>query len=161
MKKIINENVCNKNIKYNLLYRATKDGDDSKIFHQKCDNNHQILVIFKTTKGIIFGGYTEKGYTGNGGNVIDNNAFFFSCDKKKVYKVKNNKTAILDCTNYGPIFGNNSTIINAQNKLLSYKCCTTTVNSSSFEGLNYDYEISNGEEYFYLQEIEVFKILFE
>jgi len=161
VEKIIKENVMNKNIRYTLLYKATRDGDDSKVFHQKCDNNHQIIVFFKTTKGFIFGGYTEKGYTGNGGNIIDNNAFFFSCDKKKVYKVKQNKTAIYDGLSYGPTFGYCTTIICVLNNFLSYKCCTTTVSSSTFDGLNTDYEITNGEEYFYLQEIEVYKILFD
>ena len=67
----------NKEIKYNLIYRATRDGDDCSKFHEKCDNKNQVLVIFKTTKGLIFGGYTEIGYEGSGGSKIDNNAFFF------------------------------------------------------------------------------------
>ena len=45
--------------------------------------------------------------------------------------------------------------------MLSYKCCTTSVNKSTFEGLDHDYEISNGEQFFYLQDIEVFKISFK
>ena len=61
-----------KNINYKLLYRATRDGDEAKIFHEKCDNKKQILAVFKTTKGLIFGGYTEIGYKGKGGsNVIE------------------------------------------------------------------------------------------
>ena len=159
--RIIKENIINKNVEFKFLYWASNDGDDSKIFHQKCYNNTQILVIFITTKGIIFGGYTEIGYKSKGNSVIDNKAFFFSCDRKKVYKVKTNKTAILDSLYYGPIFGNSTTMIDVQNKMLSYKCCTTTINSSCFENLNCDYEISNGECYFYLKDIEVFKILFQ
>lgn len=162
VEKILKENiVTNKKIKYQLLYRTTRDGDDCKIFHQRCDNKPQILVLFKTTKGIIFGGYTEVGYKGTNGNIIDNKAFFFSCDRKKIYKVKQNKTAILDGSNYGPTFGNYTTIICIGGNMLSYHCCTTTVNSSTFDGLNSDYEITNGEPYFYLQEIEVYKILFD
>ena len=66
-----------KDINYKLLYRATRDGDDASIFHQKCDNKCQVLAVFKTTKGLIFGGYTEVGYKGNYGDVYDNKAFFF------------------------------------------------------------------------------------
>ena len=161
VEKILKENIANKKIKYQLLYRATRDGDDCKIFHQKCDNKPQILVLFKTIKGIILGGYTEVGYKGNKGNIIDNNAFFFSCDRKKIYIVKQNQTAILDGIGYGPTFGNCTTIICIGGNMLSYHCCTTTVNSSNFEGLNSDYEITNGEQNFYLQEIEVYKILFD
>ena len=73
-----NEILAKKDINYKLLYRATRDGDDASIFHQKCDNKCNVLVVFKTTKGLIFGGYTEVGYKGkNVGNVIDNKAFFF------------------------------------------------------------------------------------
>ena len=78
----------NKEIKYNLLYRATRDGDNCSIFHEKCDNKNQVLVIFKTRKGLIFGGYTEIGYKGSGNGIVDNNAFFFSCDLKKYIMLK-------------------------------------------------------------------------
>ena len=66
-----------KKINYKLLYRASRDGDEAKKFHEKCDNKEQILAVFKTTKGLIFGGYTEVGYKLKGGDVIDNKAFFF------------------------------------------------------------------------------------
>ena len=42
--------------------------------------------------------------------------------------------------------------------MFDYKCCTCSVRDSCFEGLNSDYEISAGKEYFYLQEIEVFDV---
>ena len=171
VEKILKENIVNKKIKYKLLYRATRDGDDSNIFHQKCDNNPQILVLFKTTKGIILGGYTEIGYKGSGYERIDNKAFFFSCDRKKIYKVKQNKTAIYDAIKdkynnniYGPQFGTNTNdlaIIYVCNNMLSCQCSTTDIKYSTYEGLNSDYEVNNGERYFYLQEIEVYKILFD
>ena len=47
-----------KNITYKLLYIATTDGNSAEIFHQKCDNIKGTLVVIKTTKDIIFGGYT-------------------------------------------------------------------------------------------------------
>ncbi len=31
---------------------------------------------------------------------------------------------------------------------------------SLFEGITSDYELNNGEEYFYIQEIEVYQVLF-
>ena len=46
------------NIVLVLLYKATKDGDDSKIFHLKCNNYKNTLVIVKTKKGLRFGGFT-------------------------------------------------------------------------------------------------------
>ena len=155
-----NEVFRNKKLKYNLLYRASRDGDNSNKFHEKCDNINNIIAIFKTKEGRIFGGYTEKGYKGNNqGNTIDNNAFFFSCNLKKIYNVKRNKTAIYDEKNCGPIFGANTTIINVYHKMFDCNCCTCSISDSCFEGLNSDYEINNGKSNFYLQEIEVFQVL--
>ena len=151
----------NKKIDYKLLYRASRDGDEAKKFHEKCDNKRQVLAVFKTTKGLIFGGYTEVGYKGKGGAIIDNKAFFFSCDLKKIYNIKTDKTAIFDHIDYGPTFGNNTTIICVLNKMFDYNCCTCDIKSNCFEGFNSDYEINNGESNFYLQEIEVFQILFQ
>ena len=155
-----NEVFRNKKLKYNLLYRASRDGDNSNKFHEKCDNINNIIAIFKTKEGRVFGGYTEKGYKGNNqGNTIDNNAFFFSCNLKKIYNVKRNKTAIYDENNCGPIFGANTTIINVYHKMFDCNCCTCSISDSCFEGLNSDYEINNGKSNFYLQEIEVFQVL--
>jgi hypothetical protein len=156
-----NEILAKKDINYKLLYRATRDGDDASIFHQKCDNKCQVLAVFKTTKGLIFGGYTEVGYKGkNDGCVIDNKAFFFSCDLKKIYNVKNGKTAIYDFQNYGPTFGDCKNIY-VSGKMLDCNCSTCSISSSCFDGINSDYEISNGEYNFKLQEIEVFQILYQ
>ena len=165
VEKIIKENVLNKNMQFKLLYRASKDGDDCKIFHEKCNNNKQILVIYKTKKGIIFGGYTETGFNGGGGMVYDNKSFVFSCNKKKIYKVKHCYPAIFDGNNNGPTFGYDigfySSIINVKDKMLNFQCSTADIKKSTFEGLDIDYELNNGEKYFYLQDIEVFKIIFE
>jgi len=55
-----NEILMKKNIIYKLLYWATRDGNDTQIFHKKCDNIMGTLTIIKTTKGMRLGGYTEK-----------------------------------------------------------------------------------------------------
>ena len=163
--ELINKRLKNKEILkekeviYKLLYRASRDGDQAKIFHEKCDNKHQIVAVFKTTKGLIFGGYTEKGYKGSGGQTEDNNAFFFSCDLKKIYNVKKGRPAIIDSSVNGPTFGNCTTIISVSNKLFDYNCETCDVKSSCFDGITSDYEINAGEQYFHLQEIEVYQIL--
>ena len=47
-----------KNIIYKLLYRATRNWNDTQIFHKKCDNIMGTLAIIKATKGMRFGGYT-------------------------------------------------------------------------------------------------------
>jgi len=75
-----------KYITYKLLYRTTRDGNSSESFHQKCDNIKGTLTIIKTTKDLIFGGYTEKTWEkSNGLNKKDENGigFCFSLNLKK------------------------------------------------------------------------------
>ena len=52
----------NKNIYFNLLFKATKDGKNSSNFHKKCDGIQDLLIFIRTTKGEIFGGYTNEGF---------------------------------------------------------------------------------------------------
>ena len=75
----------NKKFNYQLIYRATRDGDSDKEFHSKCDNKSPILVIGKTPKGYIFGGYTtiNLNYDKYTSYFFDNEAFVFSLNQKK------------------------------------------------------------------------------
>ena len=49
--------------KMELLYRATRDGSDSNIFHNKCDNQGPTICLCKNDKGSIFGGYISSSWT--------------------------------------------------------------------------------------------------
>ena len=60
--KMKEANPYNRIIKYTLVYRATRDGDSSKIFHSKCDFIGPNITLIKTKKGYIFGGFTYKGW---------------------------------------------------------------------------------------------------
>lgn len=51
------------NKKWRLIYRASSDGFSSYSFHQKCDSYSRILVLFKSTNGNIFGGFTSKSWS--------------------------------------------------------------------------------------------------
>jgi len=50
--------------KWKLIYRATRDGFGATDFHSKCDRYQNSLMIIKSTKGYVFGGYTEKNWSG-------------------------------------------------------------------------------------------------
>ncbi len=51
------------NQKWKLIYKATRDGFGSADFHSKCDSYQNSLVIIKSTKGNVFGGYTEQNWS--------------------------------------------------------------------------------------------------
>ena len=55
-KRLINndKNLKQKKINYNLIYRATRDGDSLNSFHNIVDNKMSHLSIIETNKGLKF-----------------------------------------------------------------------------------------------------------
>ena len=51
-----------KEVFFNLVYRASEDGDKADDFHKKCDKIGPNIVLIKTRKGNIFGGFTYKNW---------------------------------------------------------------------------------------------------
>ena len=103
IEKQLKKNVIN----YDLLYKASRDGDKSENFHSKCDNINNTLVIIKTTNSNIFGGFTTKTWN-NAGYINDPFAFAFSLNNQKIYNIIDNKNgnhAIYALSLYGPCFG--------------------------------------------------------
>ncbi len=52
--------------KWKLIYRASKHGYTAKSFHQHCDDKGPTLIIAKSAKGWIYGGYTTQSWSGQG-----------------------------------------------------------------------------------------------
>ena len=72
--------------KFNLLYRATRDGSYPENFHKKCDDKGPTITLIKTNDNKKFGGYISKDRKyGNRDEyyVNDKDAFIFSIKKKK------------------------------------------------------------------------------
>ena len=61
--------------KMDLIYRGTRDGTTSNIFHNKCDNQGATITLYKNEKGNIFGGYSPISW-GIGDKTISNSNFF-------------------------------------------------------------------------------------
>ena len=52
--------------KWKLLYRASEHGYTAKSFHEYCDNvRGPTLIVIKSSRGWIFGGYTTQSWSGN------------------------------------------------------------------------------------------------
>ncbi|RIA86935.1 hypothetical protein C1645_807548 [Glomus cerebriforme] len=70
-------NAMNKNTisyKFNLIYRASRDGNTNAAFHNKCDDKGAILVVTKIKNSVqIIGGYNSIGW-----NSINSYVFFFT-----------------------------------------------------------------------------------
>ncbi len=93
-----------------MKYRASRDGWQPENFHDKCDGIPNTLTIIKSTKGNIFGGFTEQAWNSYDEFVADPNAFIFSLINKeyKPFKAKctgNCRRAIYSHRSSGPTFG--------------------------------------------------------
>ena len=161
----------NNDFNFNLVYRATEDGDKSSDFHKSCDKIGPNITFIKTRNGFVFGGFTIKNWEhlkrdininkpNLGSASRDPNAFGFSVNYQKIYEnERKNEFAIWCNRNYGPTFKNNFFQI-FDNALQKGGYCSSRQNSH-FGGQKSDYEISGGEPKFKIDEIEVFEIIFE
>lgn len=149
-----------KNIKFKLLYRATRDGEHCSIFHSKCDEKPNTLFVVQTLKGLKFGGYCDKTWEPTGCKE-DNNCFVYSLDLLKKYRSKSGKKIMNPDKDRGPRF--QGWVIWIGEKFLSQNCetCSKTAALNNFEGFTKDCEINNGEFYFNLSEFEMFQIIME
>ena len=161
-KKILNNWFNSNNDKtIKLLYKASKDGDNYNDFYRLCENKGPTITIVLTTEGLKFGGYTSISWSNpnNEGNNTkyyeDKNAFIFSLDKKKKYYPKaNDKYQVCMYSDRGPSFGGGNDL-SLHNKCLhnnnSYNRCPETYQTKK-------YELNGGNEYFTVQDYEVYSI---
>lgn len=75
-----------KKIQYVLKYNAKRDGCDTDIFHEKCDNLGKSLIICKTSSGAIVGAYMTTDIEKKKGFKSDPNAFLFNLSNKLIKK---------------------------------------------------------------------------
>ena len=61
-----------------LLYRGTRDGAGSNIFHNKCDNQGPTICLCQNEKGNIFGGYASISWSSDGNYHASNGSFLFT-----------------------------------------------------------------------------------
>ena len=88
----------NKKINFNLLYRGTRDGDNTINLHQKCDKYKNVIIFMKSEQGNRYGGYSNIGWESREQDKleypIDDNAFLFSFDNQKIFKAIKGKNKI-------------------------------------------------------------------
>ena len=154
----------NKEIK-NLkkLYQATIDGGEPEIFHEKCDNIPNTLVLYKSAGNRRFGAFSSECW-GNKGDTLDKNCFLFSLDKQKIYNPKNDMCFQLACYSHsGPSFANhgNYCIKLYKNALKTKNLKTNEEEFKEFFDGNVN-ALSEDENFegVFAKEYEVFEVLF-
>ena len=152
-KKMLLNWLPKKPTKLTLLLNSNIDGDSTSTFMNKCNGKCPTLVVIKTTKGNIFGGYTTQQW--KQGKVKDQNAFVFSIDKKKKYNIKYPEYAIGFENNYFWIFGY------SYNTIVCHNNCTKT-NDNYVDNKTYDipeqYELNEGERNFTVKSFEIYHV---
>jgi hypothetical protein len=97
--------------KFNLIYKATKDGFEASSFHSKCNDKPNTLIIIKSKNDNVFCGYTEQTWNhAYGCYKADPNSFIFSLinEFNKPIKIKCSQSNSIYCSSdYGPSFGMN------------------------------------------------------
>ena len=160
-----------KDVYFSLVYRATEDGDKAVNFHNKCDKIGPNIVLIKTNKGFIFGGFTFRNWEhlprdidinrpNLGSASRDANAFGFNINNQKIYNNERpNEFAIWCNRNFGPTFKNN--LFQIFDSCLKKGGYCTVRRSSHFGGQKTDFEITGGESKFKVDELEVFEVKLE
>ena len=144
----------NKNIKFELLFRKSRDGSSCQTFHQYCDNKGPTLTLVETTKGYKFGGYTPFSFQSQTGYSPknDNKTFIFSLNlMKQFFKIKEGPLVYYSSA-YGPCFGEGGTDFYLNNNLDT----GSTINKSFLTNS----ELTNGESgVFEVSELEIYKVI--
>ena len=162
-------------IKYELLFRASRDGYGGKDFHEKCDGYINTMVLVETKGGRRFGGFTDNPWSIKSTynkNVL--NQFTFSLDYELIYnfekKIYNNNYNNYYYNHYfdGPFFeGKHGFKIcdNSNKYSLSQDYSYGYNDYSSYRNIFVNTLLSNYSNYslaessnFYVKNYEVYKI---
>ena len=106
--KWIEEEINKKEIKFKSIFKMSENGTTSEDFHKYCDNKGPTLILIKTTKNKIFGGFTPLNWKNKGFWIKDSNnrTFIFSLNSKKKYKLLTENSDGIFCFDiFGPNFG--------------------------------------------------------
>ena len=143
----------NQKIKFELIFRKSRDGQNCHDFHRYCDNQGATLCIIQTTKKYKFGAYSSIPWQSSFKLSKENegNVFLFSLDlNRKFDKIKEGTVQFSD-SDFGPCFGDNGGCLYLQADL----------NDGCIQNSNFltNCELTHGEEKdFKVEEFEVFKV---
>ena len=152
----------NKNfIYFEKIFTMSINGSTSKDFHKFCDNEGPTLILIKTTKNKIFGGFTPLNWDMSGIDKIDENnqTFIFSLNLMKKYDMINKEKSAICCNReYGPSFGVSDFCIESNMKKgETYANDITNFISNSNLELT---ESEGNNETFNVDDFEVFKVIY-
>lgn len=139
-----------------LIYKGSINGDSSALFHSFCDDLTPTVVLVKTKKGFVFGGYTTQSWKHAGCYKTDSKSFIFSITKKKKFNISNTNYSIYCVESNGPTFGGGHDFKISNNFLSTGGSCNA---GHSYQGSSSAF-ITGGEAVFAIDDVEVYKVNF-
>ena len=97
--KFFSKNInSNANILYELLYKATVDGEAASVFHSKCNEKGETITVVKVLNGSKCGGFTPLSWKTEGCWQKDPSLRSFVCnlDNKTKFNLRENYNHALD-----------------------------------------------------------------
>ena len=150
----------NKNIKSELLYRLSRDGNELSKFHELCDDKGPTLTLFQTDDENKGGIYTPLSWDTKSYNKKDKETFMFNLNNNEKFKKKNEKKASIFCTKeYGPWTFNFG--FYKENSMEKIKHWGLGINEAYEKGSNILLNNTNELKIFDVKEVEVYKIIFD
>ena len=132
-----------KQVKLELLYRASRDGWQGQDFHSRCDSKGATVTVIKCTGGFVFGGYADVPWHSGNSYSQSAQAFLFSLHSPsgvgpvKLPLVQNHQNAIFCGASHGPIFGGGNDLHVAN--------CANSNTRSYTHSLGHTYQLPPGQ----------------
>ena len=151
--KLISSWINKFSFKTNLLFSSKKRENLFNTFYKNIEKKSPILILIKTTKGYIFGGYFTKPLTNDNKWIKDDSSFIFSLYLKKKYD------AILSSNTH--IIGNKD-LFQFGNDIRIYNEATLRkdnyIGKSDYSSPG-NYNMNGGQKYFCLEKLEAYEIV--
>ncbi|CAF3291194.1 unnamed protein product [Rotaria socialis] len=77
-KRKLNEFHGKVNQRWDLIYKATRDGFDASAFHSRCNNKGPTMTIIQSNNNCLFGGYTTIPWSSDNSYSSDDTTFLFT-----------------------------------------------------------------------------------
>ena len=140
------EKIEKRKIMSKLLYKASVDGDNYKIFHKKCDNKGETVTIIKSEQNKLFGIYAIESWDIS--KEVTKNGFLFSLDMRQYYS----NYIYTSYKDFGPNF------CWSKDRFYLYVSNLCLHNNNSY--IDNDYKgVNNGKNNFKIIDYEVFSIM--
>ena len=142
-------------VQFGVCYKASAHGDTAKVFQDNCSGLAPLVVLIETKDGYRFGAYTNVPFTKSNSYKEDPDAFLFSFDTKKMYKILRPESAIGDFDGKFPVFGRNDIVL--KEGFFSNTNSMTECPKAYQEDPNapMDYVLNGGIRKFMVKEVEI------